>query len=64
MGQIMTKFYCPKCGTELKLENDVSIYYCPVDQFAFGADFLAGLVGMAADWRDSADERVYGPSGS
>ena len=60
----MTEFYCLKCGTKMKVEGDTGIVYCPIDQIAFMYELLDQLLKMAVDYRDSLDERVYGPSGS
>jgi len=56
-------FYCMNCGTRLRKEPDVMIVFCPEEQIAWTIEFLENLVKMAVDWRDSADERLHGPSG-
>lgn len=56
----MKNYFCPNCGTRLKKESDMPIYFCPEDQFAWTTEFIEKLIEMAVDWRDSADERIHG----
>lgn len=58
--KVNNPYYCPKCGTRLKKESDVPVLFCPEDQFAWTVEFMEGLIKMAVDWRDSADERIHG----
>lgn len=47
--------FCPRCGAKMEKEVDVAIVFCPSCQVAFSYEFMAELIKMAVDLRDTAN---------
>lgn len=48
----------------MRKETDTGIVFCPVDQIAFDEELMKGLVNMAVDLRDTANETLLGTTGA